>query len=135
VVCHVLTGRDSDLHVSKELSVTGTVTGSIIVHSGGALVLLGHASGGVTVRGGGFARIYGTTNGLLVATGGHAVLAGTCWGTVTNDGGELLVLEDAVTEEIIERTGRTDVKGKARVHDYAGLNGQPSRPGARKRFL
>jgi hypothetical protein len=91
-------GYEGELHVSTELSVTRTVTGSIIVHPGGALVLLRQANGGVMVTGGGFAPISGTTYGLLMATGGHAVLAGTCRGTVTNDGGELKVLEDAVTE-------------------------------------
>jgi hypothetical protein len=105
-------GYEGDLDVDQELSVTGTVTGSIRVHAGGVLVLLGLAAGGVVVAGGGFAWISGTTNGLFVAAGGHVVLTGTCNGSATNDGGEL-VIEGVVTESVIEHAGTTTVKQNA----------------------
>jgi hypothetical protein len=105
-------GYDGDLDVDQELSVTGTVTGSIRVHAGGVLVLLGLAQGGVVVAGGGFARIAGITNGLFVAAGGHVVLTGTCQGSATNDGGEL-VIEGVVTDGVVEHAGTTTVRANA----------------------
>jgi hypothetical protein len=105
-------GYDGDLDVDQELSVTGTVTGSVRVHAGGVLVLLGLAAGGVVVTGGGFARIAGATNGLFVGAGGHAVLTGTCNGSATNDGGEL-VIEGLVTGVVIEHAGTTVVTANA----------------------
>jgi hypothetical protein len=105
----MLFGYDGDLDVDQELSVTGTVTGSIRVQAGGALVLLGLAAGGVVVAGGGFARISGITNGLFVAAGGHVVLTGTCNGSATNDGGELVV-EGVVTDGVVEHAGTTTIK-------------------------
>ena len=105
----MLFGYDGDLDVDHELSVTGTVTGSIRVHAGGVLVLLGIAAGGVVVAAGGFARISGITNGLFVAAGGHVVLTGTCNGPATNDGGEL-VIEGVVTGDVVEHAGTTTVK-------------------------
>ncbi len=124
---------DGDLDVDHELSVTGTVTGSVRVHSGGVLVLLGLASGGVVVAGGGFARISGVTNGLFVAAGGHLVLTGTCHGSATNDGGEL-VIEGAVTDAVITNTGITTIKRTRPTHPELGgvvaasLTGEGSNP-------
>jgi hypothetical protein len=80
-------GYDGDLDVDQELSVTGTVTGSIRVHAGGVLVLLGLAQGGV-------------------------VLTGTCQGSATNDGGEL-VIEGVVTDGVVEHAGTTTVRANA----------------------
>src|SRR5580698_6664252 len=98
--------REGDLDIAGDHTVTGRVTGSLTVHPGSSLVLMGTAEGGVVVRGGGFARIAGTTHGLFVATGGHAVLTGTCVGSATNDGGELTI-EGVVTGDLIEYAGTT----------------------------
>jgi hypothetical protein len=107
--------REGDLEISGDHTVTQRVTGSITVNPGSSLVLMGVAEGGVVVRGGGLARIAGTTNGLFVAIGGHAVLTGTCVGSVTNDGGDLTI-DGVVTCDLIEHAGTTRVAPGAIIH-------------------
>jgi hypothetical protein len=108
----VLSHYQGDLEVYDELTVTGNVYGRIIVHAGGALVLLGVAAKGTAVFGGGFARIRGVTHGLLVAAGGHATLRGRCESDAVNDGGELHI-NGAVTGRIVEYAGTTVVATEA----------------------
>jgi hypothetical protein len=109
--------RDGDVDISTDVTVTGRVSGSIVVHPGGCLVLMGEAGGGVIVRGGGFARIPGRTRGLFVGAGGHAVLTGNCQGSVTNDGGELSV-DGVVTGEVAEHAGTTTIGPNAVIHHH-----------------
>jgi hypothetical protein len=103
-----------DLLVTDELSVTGTVTGTIYVHSDGLLVLMGVAEEGVVVLDGGYARISGTTGRLLVGPGGRATLTGTALGSVTNDGGRL-VIDGTVRGRVTTRSGETTVAPSATV--------------------
>jgi hypothetical protein len=105
---------DGDLDIHSDITITQVVTGSITVRSGGVLVLMGKAEGGVVVCGGGFARISGRTRGLFVAVGGIAVLTGTCEGPATNDGGDLTI-EGTVTEAVIEHAGTTCITPSAVV--------------------
>ena len=107
--------REGDLDINGDHTVTQRVTGSITVHPASSCVLMGVAEGGVVIRGGGFARISGTTYGLFVATGGHAVLTGTCVGSATNDGGELTV-EGVITGRLIEHAGTTMRAPDAVIH-------------------
>lgn len=81
-----------DLDIYSEMTVSCTVSGRIIVHPNGILVLMGRAEGGVVVGNRGFARIPGTTANLFVQAGGHAVLTGTCEGDAICEGGVLTVL-------------------------------------------
>jgi cytoskeletal protein CcmA (bactofilin family) len=103
-----------DLLVTDELSVTGTVTGTIYVHSDGLLVLMGVAEEGVVVLDGGYARISGTTGRLLVGPGGRATLTGTALGSVTNDGGRLTI-DGTVRGRVTTRSGETTVAPSATV--------------------
>ena len=80
-----------DLHVDSEVTVTRTVRGKIVVHRGGALVLMGRAEDGLIVEAGGYARVPGATAGVFVARGGHAVITGSCEGDAVSDGGTLVV--------------------------------------------
>jgi hypothetical protein len=105
----------SDIDISGDHTVTQRVTGRVTVDPGSCLVLVGVAEGGVIVRGGGFARIAGSTHGLFVATGGHAVLTGSCVGSATNDGGELTI-EGVVTGEVVEHAGTTRIAPGASIH-------------------
>jgi cytoskeletal protein CcmA (bactofilin family) len=104
-----------DLLVTDELSVTGTVTGTIYVHSDGLLVLVGVAEEGVVVLDGGYARISGTTGRLLVGPGGRATLTGTALGSVTNDGGRLMI-DGTVRGRLTTRSGETSVAPGATVN-------------------
>jgi cytoskeletal protein CcmA (bactofilin family) len=103
-----------DLLVTNELSITGTVTGTIYVHSEGLLVLMGVAEEGVVVLDGGYARISGTTGRLLVGPGGRATLTGTARGAVTNDGGRL-VIDGTVHGRVSTRSGETSIAPNASV--------------------
>jgi hypothetical protein len=103
-----------DLLVTGELTVTGTVTGTIYVHSDGLLVLLGVAEEGVVVLDGGYARISGTTGRLLVGPGGRASLSGTARGSVTNDGGRL-VIDGTVQGRVTTKSGDTSIASHASV--------------------
>jgi hypothetical protein len=127
----VISNHVGDLDVHSDLTITKDVTGSIAVRAGGMLVLLGTAHGGVTVSGGGFARIAGTTNGLFVCAGGHAVLVGTCRGSAINDGGELTI-EGVVTETVVEHAGTTKLGQNAVIHKGL-IRASGSLPGARGR--
>jgi cytoskeletal protein CcmA (bactofilin family) len=104
-----------DLLVTNELSITGTVTGTIYVHSEGLLVLMGVAEEGVVVLDGGYARISGTTGRLLVGPGGRATLTGTALGSVTNDGGRLAI-EGTVHGRVTTRSGETSVAPGATIN-------------------
>ena len=108
--------QSGDLDISSDVTITGHVGGPILVHPGGVLVLMGTCDGQVIVRGGGYARISGTTHGLFVAAGGHAVLTGTCVGAVTNDGGDLSV-SGVVTGDLVEYAGTTQVTPGIAVRD------------------
>lgn len=116
---------DGNVDIYGDMTITKKLSGPIIVHAGGALVLLGIADGGITVTGGGFARIVGTTEGLFVAAGGHAVLTGTCRGNATNDGGELTI-EGVVTGSLVEYAGTTKVGSSAVIEK--GLMPDPAMP-------
>ncbi len=114
--------RSGHIDISSDITIAQNVAGSIVVHPGGLLVLMGVCQGGVIVRGGGYARIVGTTRGLFVAAGGHAVLTGTCTGSVTNDGGDLFI-SGAVTGALVTHAGTTQVASGASVHDWgAGVD-------------
>ncbi len=89
-----------DLDVFDDLTVKEIVEGRIVVHSGGALTLVGVAKSGVAVLGGGLARIEGKTRGLYVAAGGHAVVTGACEGSVISDGGDLVVTGAVTTASL-----------------------------------
>jgi cytoskeletal protein CcmA (bactofilin family) len=104
-----------DLLVTGELTVTGTVTGTIYVQSGGLLVLLGVAEEGVVVLDGGYARISGTIGRLLVGPGGRAALSGTARGAVTNDGGQLTV-DGIVNGRVTTKSGATSIAPEASVN-------------------
>jgi hypothetical protein len=106
--------HDGDVDITGDQTITQRVTGCVTVHPGCSLVLMGVAQDGIIVRGGGYARIAGTTNGLFVATGGHAVLNGTCIGSAINDGGQLTV-EGTITGELITNAGSTEVGPSAVV--------------------
>jgi cytoskeletal protein CcmA (bactofilin family) len=103
-----------DLLVTGELTVTGTVTGTIYVHSDGLLVLLGVAEEGVVVLDGGYARISGTIGRLLVGPGGRAALTGTALGSVTNDGGRLMI-DGTVRGRVTTKSGDTSIAPNAAV--------------------
>ncbi len=96
-----------DVDVVDDLTVNEVIEGRIVVHSGGALTLIGVAKSGVVVLGGGLARIAGKTRGLFVAPGGHAVVTGTCEGSVVADGGDL-VITGAVTDASVEQHRTTE---------------------------
>lgn len=119
--------HQGDVNIGSDVTVTKCVTGSIVVHPGGALVLMGTAEGGVIVRGGGFARIVGTTHGLFVATGGHAVLVGTCLGSVTNDGGDLSI-SGLVTGTLIEHAGTTELAPSAVIMNQSAVSRTSDQP-------
>jgi hypothetical protein len=104
-----------DLLVTGELTITGTVTGTIYVHTGGLLVLLGVAEEGVVVLDGGYARISGTTGRLLVGPGGRAALTGTARGAVTNDGGRLMI-DGTVHGRVTTKSGDTSIAPNASVN-------------------
>jgi hypothetical protein len=106
--------REGDVEIVGDQTVTQRVTGTIRVHPASSLVLMGVAEGGVVVRGGGFARVAGTTNGLFVAVGGHAVLTGRCDGSMTNDGGELTI-QGVVTGDVIDNAGITTIAPAATI--------------------
>jgi len=91
-----------DLLVSGELTVTGTVTGTIYVQSGGLLDE-------------GYARISGTIGRLLVGPGGRASLSGTARGAVTNDGGQLTV-DGTVNGRVTTKSGATSIAPGASVN-------------------
>jgi len=62
---------DGDLDIHSEITITGTVKGSIMVHRGGVLVLLGVAEGGVVVAGGHPISVIGSPHRLA---GAHLTL-------------------------------------------------------------
>jgi hypothetical protein len=97
--------REGDLDIHGDQTVTQRVTGTLTVHPGSSLVLMGTAEGGVIVLGGGLAWIAGITHGLFIAAGGRAVLRGSCIGPATNDGGELSIEADGgiVTGDAIRK--------------------------------
>lgn len=95
-----ITPAVADIEVERDLTVKGTV-GSIRVHPGAALVLMGMAEREVVVASGGYARIAGTAHGIRVARGGHLVLVGTCMGDLVNAGGRV-ELQGRVTGRIID---------------------------------
>jgi len=107
--------HQGDLLVTGELTVTGTVTGTLYVHSGGLLVLIGVAEEGVVVLDGGSARISGTIGRLLVGPGGRAALSGTAYGAVTNDGGRLVV-DGTVHGRVTTKSGDTSIAPEATVN-------------------
>lgn len=82
---------EADIHVDADVTITRTVRGKIVVHRGGALVLMGRAEHGLIVEAGGYARVPGSTARVFVARGGHAVVTGSCDGDAISDGGTLVV--------------------------------------------
>jgi hypothetical protein len=113
--------QSADIDISSDITITHDVAGPIVVHPGGVLVLMGVSEGGVIVRGGGYARITGTTHGLFVAAGGHAVLTGTSIGSVTNDGGNLSIV-GVVTGALVEHAGTTDIAPDAVIQQGNGAS-------------
>ena len=49
--------QDRRLHVVSDVTIKDAVSGPIIVHPGGALVLMGSSEAGLVVLGGGYARV------------------------------------------------------------------------------
>lgn len=83
---------DRELIVTTELSVSGQMNGSVIVHPGGRLRLSGQANGDVLVLEGGRLCQSGQLNGDLRCQG-FAEIAGQINGLVIPDGGTVLVAE------------------------------------------
>ena len=100
--------QPAEVHVVSDMTLKDAVAGTVVVHPGAALVLMGSADGGVVVLGGGYARIAGRVRDLFVAAGGTAVLSasGICSGSVTNDGGTVSI-QGSVEGEVVSLAGST----------------------------
>lgn len=83
---------DHDLIVTTELSVSGQMNGSVVVHPGGRLRLSGQTNGQVLVLEGGRLRQSGQLNGDLRCQG-FVELTGQINGLIFPEGGTVLVAE------------------------------------------
>lgn len=85
-------GKNRDLIVTTELSVSGQMNGSVVIHAGGRLRLSGQTNGEVLVLEGGRLRHSGQLNGDLRCQG-FAEITGQINGLIIPDGGTVLVGE------------------------------------------
>ncbi|AOE45033.1 hypothetical protein SEA_ZIRINKA_32 [Gordonia phage Zirinka] len=72
--------------IDSYVQEAGTIDDNVNVVDGGSLVLGGMITGTLVVHQGGNATVNGMVSHLHVLSGGSAELAGTCTGTVTNEG-------------------------------------------------
>lgn len=84
-------------HYSRRMLISdariegGKIQGNVRVTSGGELTLSGMITGTLTIESGGYASVGGMVGQLVVEPGGKAELGGMCTGDATNHGGELTV--------------------------------------------
>lgn len=87
---------DGDIEVKENFTLIGTVTGNILVTTGGVLHLHGICFKNVIVRHGGTAKLYGKVSGDAINEGGSLEVQGTVNGAVRTVNGITIVSSTAV---------------------------------------
>ncbi|MET1173787.1 hypothetical protein [Paenibacillus amylolyticus] len=88
-----------DLEILEDTQLKGTIVGSTTVHPNIEFKLDGTVTGSVIVRENGKVIIRGTVLKGLVNYGGDVEIYGVVRGKISNQGGNILIDEDAITDK------------------------------------